>query len=73
MNNIQLLKNEIKSDILNNHRYISREVLLTLLATNKTLRNRNDINKKRLDELDQAIYQLWEETFDCEIEVLSSF
>ena len=73
MNNIQLLKNEIKSDILNNHRYISREVLMTLLATNKTLRNRNDISSKRLDQLDQAIKLLWIETFDCEIEIISNF
>lgn len=73
MNNIQLLKNEIKSDILNNHRYISREVLMTLLATNRTLRNRNDISSKRLDQLDQAIKLLWIETFDCEIEIISNF
>jgi hypothetical protein len=68
-----MLKNEIKRDIVNNHNYVSREVLMTLLATNKTLRNRNDIDKRKLDDLDQAICLLWQETFDVEIEFFSSF
>lgn len=73
MSKLQNLKNELKSDILNNHGYISKQVLMTLLATNRTMRNRNEISNDRLEMLDQAIMLIWMETFDTEIEIISNF
>lgn len=73
MSKLQLLKNELKSDIMNNHGYISKQVLMTLLATNQTMRSRNEISKDRLEMLDQAIKLIWLETFDSDIEIISNF
>lgn len=73
MSKLQNLKNELKSDILNNHGYISKQLLMTLLATNRTMRNRNEISNDRFEMLDQAIMLIWMETFDTEIEIISNF
>ena len=73
MSKLETLKNEIRSDIINNFGEIKREVLMTLLATNMTLKNRSRYSNVEIDLLQQAVIEIWNETFHCDIEVFSNF
>lgn len=61
---VQFFKRSLLEDFREHHIEITREFLLQLLAVNKQYKTKTS----RL--LSQAIEEIWEETFDCKIEVI---
>jgi len=72
MTKLEYLKREIRRDIEDNNLEITRELLLTLMHTNHTMKYYDQKNIKRIHILDEAIKQIYQEEFNCKIDVFTN-